>query len=83
MSLKIESIRAMKNDELHNELDRLRRSLFDLRAQAVTEKLADPMQLGKSKKVIARIKTVLRERGVKDVEQQQARLVALAARTRR
>jgi large subunit ribosomal protein L29 len=78
--MKIEQIRAMKPDELHHELERLRRHLFDLRAQAVTEKLEDPMQLGKAKKDIARILTVLRERNEQNVEQRQAHLSAQAAK---
>lgn len=78
--LKLEAIHAMKTDELHAELERLRRHLFDLRAQAVTEKLEDPTQLGKAKKTIARILTVLRQRGEKNIEQRQARLTAQAAR---
>lgn len=78
--MKTEQVRAMKNDELHNELERLRRELFDLRAQAVTEKLADPTRLGKTRRTVARILTVLRERGEQDVEQKQASLTAQAAR---
>ncbi len=35
-----------------------------LRTQAVTEKLEDPSQLGKTRKEIARIKTILRQREV-------------------
>ncbi|RMF74106.1 MAG: 50S ribosomal protein L29, partial [Planctomycetota bacterium] len=66
--MKIEELRAMKVDELHNELERLRRNLFDLRAQSVTEKLGDPTQLGKTRRDIARILTVLRERGEQNVE---------------
>jgi len=60
--MKIGEIRELKSDELHSELDRLRRHLFDLRSQAVTEKLEDPAQLTKTKKDIARIFTVLEER---------------------
>jgi large subunit ribosomal protein L29 len=78
--MKIEAIRAMKTDELHGELERLRRHLFDLRAQAVTEKLEDPTQLGKARKDIARLLTVLRERGAANVEQHQAHMTAQAAR---
>jgi hypothetical protein len=36
--------------------------LFELRTQAVTEKLEDPSQLRKTRKEIARIKTILRQR---------------------
>jgi large subunit ribosomal protein L29 len=78
--MKIEAIRAMKLDELHNELERLRRHLFDLRAQAVTEKLEDPTQLGKTKRDIARILTAMRERNEAHIEQRQAHLTAVAAR---
>lgn len=78
--MKIEAVRHMKIDELHNELEHLRRHLFDLRAQAVTEKLEDPTQLLKTRRDIARILTVLRERGDTHVEQRQARMTAQAAR---
>lgn len=78
--MKIDAIRAMKTDEVHGELERLRRHLFDLRAQSVTEKLEDPTQLLKTRKDIARLLTVLRERGERNVEQRQAHLTAQAAR---
>lgn len=78
--MKIEDIRAMKTDELHSELERLRRHLFDLRAQAVTEKLEDPTQLGKAKRDIARVLTVLTQRGEQNLEQRQAHLSARAAK---
>jgi len=78
--LKLEAIRTMKPDELHAELERLRRHLFDLRAQSVTEKLEDPTQLGKAKRSIARLLTELRARGEKNIEQHQAHMTARAAR---
>ena len=78
--MKLEGIRGMRTDELHAELERLRRHLFDLRAQAVTEKLEDPTQLGKTKKTIARILTALKQRGETNIEQRQAGLTAEAAR---
>ncbi|MFQ5423035.1 MAG: 50S ribosomal protein L29 [Phycisphaerae bacterium] len=69
--MKISDMRELKTTEIHEELDRLRRHLFDLRSQAVTEKLEDSSQLGKVKKDIARVFTVLRERGETDIEQKQ------------
>ncbi len=78
--MKIEELRAMKTDELHNELERLRRHLFDLRAQAVTEKLENPMQLGNTKRSIARLLTVLHQRNERNIEQRQAHLTAQRAR---
>jgi large subunit ribosomal protein L29 len=76
--MKVAELRQMKSEELYNELDRLRRHLFDLRAQAVTEKLENPNQLGQVKRDIARIFTVLRERGETGVEETQYHLEALA-----
>ncbi len=72
--MKISEIRELKTDELHTELDRLRRHAFDLRSQRVTEKLEDTSQLGKVRKDIARVFTVLQERGETEIEQKQYHL---------
>ncbi|MCP4593796.1 MAG: 50S ribosomal protein L29 [bacterium] len=80
--MKIAELRAMKTEELHGELDRLRRHLFDLRAQAVTEKLENPNQLTLGKRDIARVFTVLRERGETEIEQKQYHLESLATHQR-
>ena len=77
----VENFRSMKTDELHGELERLRRHYFDLRTQAVTEKLEDPNQLGHTRRDIARVLTVLGQRGEKNIEQHQAHLTADAARS--
>lgn len=60
--MKIQEIRQLADEELKAELERLKRHLFDLRSLAVTEKLEDPSMLGKTKRDIARVLTVLRER---------------------
>ena len=78
--MKTTEIRELKTEELHAELHRLRRHLFDLRSQAVTEKLEDPTQLGKTKHDIARILTVMNQRGEVDVEPKQMHLEAVMSR---
>ncbi len=80
--MKIAEIREMKTADVHAELEHLRRHLFDLRAQAVTEKLENPFQLTAAKRGIARILTVLRERGETGVEETQRHLETVAARSR-
>ena len=60
-------IREKETDHLKHELIEKRKHLFDLRSQAVTEKLEDPSQLRKTKKDIARMQTILRQR---ETEQQ-------------
>ncbi len=60
--MKITEIRGLSDEELHSELERLQQRLFDLRSQAVTEKLEDPSMLTGAKRDIARIMTAMRER---------------------
>jgi len=78
--MKIADLRELKTDELHAELDRLRRHLFDLRSQAVTEKLEDSSQLGKTRRDIARVLTALRERDESNIEQTQHHLESVGSR---
>ena len=58
----IKEIREKETDHLKHELAEKRKHLFDLRSQAITEKLEDPSQLGKTRKDIARMETTLRQR---------------------
>jgi large subunit ribosomal protein L29 len=58
----IKEIREKEVDHLRHELEERQKHMFDLRSQAVTEKLEDPSQLRKTRKDIARIRTVLRQR---------------------
>jgi len=60
--MKVSEIRQLSGEELRAELERVRRHLFDVRSQAVTEKLEDPSMLLKARRDIARILTVMRER---------------------
>ena len=58
----IKEIREKDVEALRHELTDKQKHLFDLRSQAVTEKLEDPSQLKKTRKEIAQIKTILHER---------------------
>jgi large subunit ribosomal protein L29 len=60
--MKMKEIRELSDEELQAELGRLRRHEFDLRAQAVTEKLEDPSLITKTKRDIARLLTAITER---------------------
>ena len=59
----------MNPDELNGELESLERRLFDIRTQAVTEKLEDPSLLIKTRRDIARVKTILTERAADENKQ--------------
>ena len=60
----VKEIREKETDHLKHELVEKRKHLFDLRSQAVTEKLEDPSQLRKTRKDIARMQTILRQREI-------------------
>ena len=62
MKAKLKELRDKSVDDLQREVIEKQKHLFDLRSQAVTEKLEDPTQLTKTRKEIARIKTLVRER---------------------
>lgn len=78
--MKVSEFRDMKTEELFLDLERLRRRAFDLRSQAVTEKLQDPSLLTKTKRDIARLLSVLRERGETKIEQVEHHMEALATK---
>ncbi len=60
--MKAQHYREMSQDELENKLEELERHLFDLRSQAVTEKLENSKAVTNVKRDIARIKTIMREK---------------------
>jgi len=60
--MKIKEIRDKQTAAIELETKELQKHLFDLRTQAVTEKLENPSLLRKTRKDIARMKTILRER---------------------
>ncbi len=63
-------IREKETTQLNHELVERQKHMFDLRSQAVTEKLEDPSQLRKTRKDIARIRTVIRQRELEQAKQQ-------------
>jgi len=60
--MKSKELKDKDSAELKQALVDATKHLFDLRTQAVTEKLEDPTQFGKAKRDIARIKTAMRQR---------------------
>jgi large subunit ribosomal protein L29 len=51
----------MSPDELKSKLEEMERHLFDLRSQAVTEKLENSRGVINARRDIARIKTIMRQ----------------------
>lgn len=63
--MKASKLHDMTNDELTGQLKDLKQELFNLRFQNATGQLGNVMVISKTKKDIARVKTVLRERELK------------------
>jgi large subunit ribosomal protein L29 len=72
MKEKLKELRDKKIEDLRREVVEKQKHLFDLRSQAVTEKLEDPTQIGKTRKAIARINTILKERQMAESKTAQA-----------
>jgi large subunit ribosomal protein L29 len=68
----VKEIREKETGHLTHELAEKRKHLFDLRSQAVTEKLEDPSQLRKTRKEIAQMQTILRQRQLESEKKTEA-----------
>ena len=62
--MKVSAVREMSTDELYRALDEERRSLMSLRFQKVTRQLTDTNQMRLTRRTIARILQVIRERQI-------------------
>ena len=60
--MKAKELKNLSVEELTRKLDELKKDLFMLRMQHATNQLDNPMQLAATKKDIARIKTIIREK---------------------
>jgi large subunit ribosomal protein L29 len=60
--MKVKQIRDLSDEELMQKVKDLKGELFNLRFQAATGQLDNPMRIRDVRKTIARIKTVLTQR---------------------
>jgi len=60
--MKASEVRSMSVAELNTKLDSLKKDLFLLRMQHATNQLDNPKKLAETKRDIARVKTVIREK---------------------
>ena len=60
--MELKKMREMTEVELNAELDNMKKELFNLRFQHVTGQLENPVKLRETKRDIARVKTVIREK---------------------
>jgi len=60
--MKQEEVKKMSDEQLTETAKQLREQLFELKVQAVTEKLENPRRFGQIRKDVARVKTEQRAR---------------------
>ena len=64
--MKVSKLRDMTNIELDQEFINLKQEIFNLNVRSSTGQLEDPKRVGRLRKDIARINTVLRERQIEE-----------------
>ena len=64
--MKAKEVHKLSDEEIDLEVTRLRRKQFELRTQAVTEKIQDTSQFGKIRKDVARLLTERNMRAQRD-----------------
>lgn len=62
--MKAKDLRNKDTSALEKELLDLRKAQFSMRMQAATQQLSNYSQIGKTRKDIARVKTILAQKGV-------------------
>jgi large subunit ribosomal protein L29 len=67
--MKANKLREMTQAELFDELSALKSELFKLRFQLATNQLENTMKLKDVKRSIARVKTIIRERELKGIQE--------------
>ena len=66
--MKANEIHALTDNELKNKLTELKQELFNLRFRAATGQLENPSSIKDVKKDMARVKTIIREREIKQAQ---------------
>ena len=64
--MKINELRELSNEELLKKIDEAKEELFNLRFSQATGSLEKPARIGELRKAVARMKTIIRERELKD-----------------
>jgi len=66
-------LRQKTQQELNQELQELKAELFKLRFQHATNQLDNTMRLREVKRDIARVKTIMRERELKELKEKSSK----------
>jgi large subunit ribosomal protein L29 len=70
---RITEVRVLPTEELQRRLSDTEREIFNLRYQRETEQSEKPAEIRAAKKLVARIKTVLRQRQMEQAQSEGAK----------
>jgi len=71
--MKANQIREMTRPEIERKISELKEELFNLRFQLATGQLENVMRIREVKRDIARLKTIMREKELKELKESKAR----------
>ena len=60
--MKKQEIKKLTKDQIFKNIDKLKKDLFNLRFQKINSQVSNPAKISETKKTIARLKTVLKEK---------------------
>ena len=64
--MKIKDIREMSTEELNKKIEEYKEELFNLRFSQATGNLEKPSRIKELRKLVAKMKTIIRERELND-----------------
>ena len=60
--MKKQEIKKLTKDEILKNIDKLKKDLFNFRFQKINSQVVNPSKIGETNKIIARLKTSLKEK---------------------
>ena len=60
--MKKQEIKKLSKDEILKNIDKSKKDLFNFRFQKINSQVTNPAKIGETKRTIARLKTILREK---------------------
>ena len=60
--MKKQEIKKLSKDEMIKNIDKLKKDLFNFRFQKMNSQVTNPAKINETKKIIARLKTTLKEK---------------------
>ena len=60
--MKLKEIKKLTKDQLHENLDKFKKDLFNLRFRKINGQLTNPSKFKETKKAIARVNTLIKKK---------------------